>query len=255
MLTTARRWYFRDLAIEQFLLQARADDDELVIVTEDDVDGEGIEGLDPSIRVVKIPPQPDLASKRNLGVDACNQPWVTFWDDDDWHGLSRLRTLRAEVRDWNPRGKSSPKIVGQTSVFYHELLTDRRYSYKFDYPYHRMLDDPYVIGGTMLFAKDLWEKQPFVEQVTKGDEGWWTIERLRDDRTPYHVLPPGDYVAFLHDDNTCGKIPRVDDCGKVVSEHAMTWLGGPEAIRHVLPKPILNRFVAAAWVMRDEDKE
>lgn len=254
MLTTPDRWWFQLLAAETWLLNNRARTDELVIVCEEAID---LGFTHPQVRVVKIDPQPDLASKRNLGVRACAQPWVAFWDDDDWHGTDRILRLHMALT----YDKQLPQIFGQTSYLVHELTGMRRlfrWTHGQGWP-GPTPPEPYVVGGTMMFQRQLALEKPFVEQVTRGDEGWWTVERLREG-VPWQGLPEADYVAMIHGANTCAKTPRVDEHGFVMSDHQMTLLGDVSLFKtqpwcNILPMPILARYVTAAFAQSDPHRE
>lgn len=259
MLTTRRRWMFAQLAVETWLLNARDPGDELVIVSEDEID---LGFAHPRVRVCRIDPQPTLADKRNRGVELCRNPWVAFWDDDDWHGTSRILRLREALFDGNGiarkhRGLAPPgamaRIYGGVSYLIHELTGLRR---TFDWAHGRdsLISDPepYVVGGTMMFYRQIALDIPFVEQVTRGDEGWWTLERLREG-LPFKIVHT-PYVAMIHGDNTCARTPRVDEHGFVMSDHQMRMLPST-ALQDILPAPVLARYVLAAFAQSDPHDE
>jgi glycosyltransferase involved in cell wall biosynthesis len=256
MLTTADRWWFSSLAIEQFVLQpGLAEGDELVVVIEEGSDPmpEAF-GSSPLVRIVTIPPQPNLPAKRNLGVAACRNRWVAFWDDDDWHGRDRIECLK-QAQGVSP----ASRIFGQHIYYQHELRTPRRYTYRYVYNKDRpdrAHSEPYVVGGTMMFDRMLWEKNPFVEENTRGDEGWWTCRRLRDDRVPYFVLQRGEYVAMIHDRNTCAREHRVDEHDFVMSDHFVSVVREANFLEQEcgLTPAWLRRFEAAAWAELDRDR-
>lgn len=53
---------------------------------------------EPTLRVVEVPylPKPPLGALRNLAVQAAQGTYIAQWDDDDWHGPTRLaEQLRA----------------------------------------------------------------------------------------------------------------------------------------------------------------
>jgi len=257
MLTTRARWWAQQLAIETWLLQQRHHLDELLIVTEDLGVFEGF-APHPRIRLIRCDHGLDLPEKRNVGVDAATCPWIVFWDDDDWHGVRRLEELRPHMHLDDDGPLPSPQIIGTTSIFFHELVGERR-SYLYKYPFEKSVKHPYVIGGTMAFTKRLWERHPFTAHTTVGDEGWWTVARLAEG-VPFAVIPQGDYIAMIHDTNTCNKPPRVDVAGKrVLSDSHMTIVsGGPLALAGVaydlIPSTVLARYLTAFWAQRGEQE-
>lgn len=270
MLTTKRRWFFHALAIESWLHQReRQPGDELVIVSEDalgELRANSTYGA--MIRFVTVPPELKLAEKRNLGVHSCSNPWILMWDDDDWHGLDRLKATRAAASLERSRKhfeldlvNEPPQIVGQREMVFHELVGEER-SFLWWYPDKAMDSDPYVAGGTLAFAKSLWEKRKFVEQVTPGDEGWWTVERLRDNRVPYQLVPQTintTYIAMIHGKNNMSRAPRVSDdgTGRVLSDSNMRMLIVPanrETLMMGMPTEVLARYHAAAWAESGEQE-
>lgn len=255
MMTTVDRWWFCQLATEAWLLNERGPDDELVIVCEEPVDLDFAQH--PRIRVEVVPLTTTLAAKRNLGVQACRGGVIAFWDDDDWHGVRRLRAIRqALAAPATNRTRELPMIVGQTSYYVHELTGLRRL-FRWDHGAGRLEGmgppEKYVVGGTMAFSRDLALRNPFIEQVTKGDEGWWTVEQLRRD-VPYTEMPLSDYVAMIHGRNTCARTPRVDEHGFVMSDHQMTLVGGVEKALDIVPAPVLARYVMATFAQSDRDR-
>lgn len=254
MLTTKARWWAQQLAIETWLLQKRGADDELVIVTEDIVESVTVH---PQIRVVPCEANLPIATKRNLGVEACVNDWVALWDDDDWHGVRRYETLRKYIAVYDRGGPTfrPPMIVGATELYWHELVGDRR-SYLYQYPIDAMRKDPYVVGGTMAFDKALWRDHPFETEATAGDEGWWTVKRLAEG-TAFNVLPRGEYVAMLHHGNSTCKMPRVSHLGEVLSNSYMQLVDLDALCRtssSPIPSPILARYAAAAWAQSGEQE-
>lgn len=255
MMTTVDRWWFCQLAAEAWLLNEREKGDELAIVCEEPVD---LGFAHPRIRAEVVPLTTTLAAKRNLGVQACRGEVIAFWDDDDWHGVRRISAIRTALAApaINHERPARPMIVGQTSYYVHELTGLRRLL-RWDHGAGRLegMGPPerYVVGGTMAFSRKLALELPFVEQVTKGDEGWWTVDRLRED-APYAVMPLSDYVAMIHGSNTCARTPRVDEHGFVMSDHQMTLLGGVEKACDIIPAPVLARYVTATFAQRDKDR-
>jgi hypothetical protein len=260
MLTTKARWWSQALAIETWLLNQRTPGDELVIVSEDIIDG-GALLQHPQIRMVCIAPGVTLPEKRNIGAEACKNAWIAFWDDDDWHGVRRLEALRAGAAHFVNGGSrfATPQIVGMAQVYFHELLGEQR-SFLYAYPSHDKEDNrnpDYVVGGTMMFDKGLWKKHPFQAYDTAGDEGWWTVDRLKEG-VPRAILRRGEYVAFIHGANTCAKPPRVNAEGRVLSDAYMTKLAREalwqDAAHDVIPFATLARYAAAAWAQSGEQE-
>ena len=237
MLTTKSRWWCQYIAVEQWLLQeGREHDDELVIVSEDPLVVDAM----PQHRQVRFVAcdAVGLVEKWNLGIAATANDWVTFWADDDWHGLDRLRLLRAAPR---------VDIVGNNTILYHELGGDQR---SFLYRYGGVA--PYVVDGTMMIRKALWEKHPIEPKVTKGAASWWMVNQQLLGAT-VHVLPQSSYVAFIHGDNISAQAPRVSRHGEVLSDSYMT-LVPKGTIEKIVPDAFLTQIVAAYWAQSGEQE-
>lgn len=265
MLTTPDRWFFTGLAIESWLAQKnRQDEDELVIISEDWLEIAPHSG----VRFVKTAFSETLAEKRNIGVSACRNPWVLFWDDDDWHAPERLKATREVATrpvcyrhikgdDRSPLLiHEPPQIVGQREALFHELIGERR-TFLYRYPVANMRTDPFFVGGTLAFRKRLWEEHPFVELESPGDEGWWMVARMRDGAVPHAPIVRRDattYVAMIHGKNTCATEPRVNAHGQVLSNSFMMMLTSDPAaqLRLCIPDEQLARYEAAIYAQSGE---
>lgn len=231
MLTTARRARLRAAALAAYAQQHDPGAEvELVIASEDAVTGP----LPPTARVVATAPGLTLAQKRNAAVAHAVGDWVTFWDDDDYSGPFRLdQAVRAT--------RANPDLFGQAAIWFHELTTARRYTYRYTY----QGPEPYLVGGLLGFRRDLWEAHPFIDQATVGDEGWWTLDRLRAGARVEPTLIA--YVAMLHGGNVSNReLPRVDEASKrVLSDSFWAWKGARDTAQLLLGPAMLAAFEEA----------
>jgi len=90
---------------------------ELVIVDSSDTPVP-IPDDDPSVRVLRCPPQTNVARKRNLAVQAARGALVTWFDDDDWQHPRKLSMLAAELGD-------DGVLAGPTTSWFVDLARDR----------------------------------------------------------------------------------------------------------------------------------
>jgi glycosyltransferase involved in cell wall biosynthesis len=219
-----------------FFLQARAPQCEILIASEDDLDQGlaqptfGANSPCPDVRFIKTSQGLTLPAKRNEAIAHARHPWITFWDDDDWSAPDRLEQAAKTIF-----GNQRATIVGQRWMYFHELRSERRFTYQYRYP-----NAGYVIGGLMTFHRSLWRVDPFRTYATSGDEGWWTVDRIRNGaEVAYTDI---DYVAMIHGENTGNAaLPRVAANGTVLSDSYMKLLGDREAA-HTVTGDDLARF-------------
>lgn len=233
MLTTSLRSKLRPCAIRCFLRQSQAPERELIIASEDDLPEVANDiSNEPRIRFVKTPKGLSLPDKRNAAIEEARYPWITFWDDDDWSSQIRLASVAQAIRL-----NRDAAIIGQSWIYFHELRSERRFTYRYEYP-----NLGYVVGGPMAFDRSLWIANKFRAYETGGDEGWWTIDRIKSGvkvgRTD--ML----YVAMLHGNNAQNRdLPRVVE-GRVLSDSYMKLIGGRE-VAHTILGSALDRFEEA----------
>jgi hypothetical protein len=92
----------------------------------------------------------------------------------------------------------------------------------------------------MMFRRALWEAHPIATQATKGAASWWMVERVHEGAR-VQVIPQGDYVAFIHDNNISASRPRVSRHGEVLSDAYMTLLP-PGFIERIVPDVFLSQI-------------
>ena len=128
---------------------------ELVIV---DSSREPLISSDPDVTVVKCPPRTNVASKRNLAVQAARGALITWFDDDDWQHPRRISILAAALgehgllagsrRSWFVdvyRGGARPHDAHRNVIF--NGLAVRRaalHSVRFDEQRARAADTPWL---------------------------------------------------------------------------------------------------------------
>lgn len=239
MLTMPSRAAFRSLALNCLFSQVGAPAIELVIAMDD---GDHL-SLDDAKRLVDsgIPRNviygtwKTVADKQNAAIAQATGAWITFWDDDDWSGPTRLADTAAAIAR-----PSQPGIVGPASVLYHELIGKARRTLRFTTGF-------YVVDGCCAFQRALWERNPFLVKSQYGDVGDWIVHRVRGGTSVETV--DFDYVAMVHGKNATmpGRPFRIGADGTVYDgPKDYQLLGGPEIIEPLTGKVQLAAFAAAA---------
>ena len=202
MPTTARRRWCIPWAIEYFLAQ-RYTTNELLIVS----DGEGsVEDLIPESMRIRhahfVNPMP-LGAKYNRCVELATYDWIALWADDDWHAPHRLRYTMAMLKR-DPQ----KEIAGLRSMLFHQMGTDRTFRYA------RPGNDPYFLGGSLIFSRAYWERHGFDEEAKRHADSSFTNGIDPDEYARVATVLQDDrfYVAMNHGDNT-GRSGRLDPSG------------------------------------------
>jgi len=232
MPTTAKRAHFVPWAIEYWLSQ-RYPNKELVVVT-DGPDCEFISGIvrglkDSRVRQVHLGDTPiPLGMKYNLCVGLAGYNWIALWADDDWHAPHRLRYTMAALED-NP-GK---EIAGLRKMLFHQMGTNRTYLYQYSD------DDPYFLGGSLVFHRDYWQRHKFAEQAARCADASFTnnISREEYQRVALVLRDERFYVAMNHTDNT-GRDGTIDPSGP-------RWSRWPGSLADLMEPGVATRYTTS----------
>jgi glycosyltransferase involved in cell wall biosynthesis len=149
MMPTYNRRPFVAQAIAYFLRQTYPNR-ELVIVDDGSDPVADLVPDDERFRYVQIPHGYSLGLKRNVASALACGEILMQWDDDDWYGPTRIEK---QVR---PLIRGQAEITGlDNSVFF--ALPAQRF-WKCSNDVHNRMYVAGVIGGTLTFFKDLWER-------------------------------------------------------------------------------------------------
>jgi glycosyltransferase involved in cell wall biosynthesis len=132
-----------------------------------------------------------VGAARNLGNAAARGELLAHWDDDDWIGPDRLSRQVAALQ------RSGAAACGLGALLYYRPANGDAWRYR---PLPG--DRPFLAGGTLLYRREAWAAQRFLE-IDCGEDGAF-VAALGDQA----VLPlPDDgwYVALLHGRNTAAK--------------------------------------------------
>jgi glycosyltransferase involved in cell wall biosynthesis len=149
---------------------------------------------DRRVRHVRLARRLSVGAKRNVAAEAASGELIAHWDDDDW---SAPRRLSRQVEDLSGSGAD---VTGLRNVLFYEPATRR--AWRYEWP---RTGRAWVHGATMLYTKDLWRRNPFVD-VDRGEDSRF----LWSGRTK-RVHAGGDerwYVGIVHSGNTSRKDTR-----------------------------------------------
>jgi glycosyltransferase involved in cell wall biosynthesis len=123
---------------------------ELIIVDDGDDDLAARVPDDPRVRYLRSPSGESIGAKRNRACAQARGAFIAQWDDDDWYGPGRLSAQLA------PLLAGRADVTGLRATAFMELdpwrfwtVTDRL---------HRRLFIGDVHGGTLVFARPVWER-------------------------------------------------------------------------------------------------
>jgi len=164
---------------------------ELVVVDDAPQPLDDLLPRDDRIRHVRLDRRHSIGAKRNIGCEAARGDLVAHWDDDDWCAPWRLSYQVADL------GHSGGDAAGLGSVLFYEPATHRAWRYEW-----LRATRPWVHGGTLLYTKDLWTRNPFAD-VDRGEDArfLWSARR----KTLRAHADERFYVGIVHTGNTSPK--------------------------------------------------
>jgi glycosyltransferase involved in cell wall biosynthesis len=136
---------------------------ELLVVDDGDDDLAARMPDDPRVRYVRAPRGESIGAKRNRGCAAAQGAFVAQWDDDDWYGSGRLSAQLA------PLLAARADITGLVTPVFFELEDWRFWS--ITAALHRRLFVGDVHGGTLVFARGVWERLARYPSVSLAEDG------------------------------------------------------------------------------------
>ncbi len=138
------------------------------------------------VRYIRLAQPAPLGAKLNLGIAASERRWIQKLDDDDYYHPDFLATAMGHLP-----GRDGDPCVVAWDCFYvlHTADTTVRYS-----------GHGWKAGGTLCFARSLWERRAFRE-LPRSVDSWFLY-----DHAP-RVIPvcaPQQYLLVRHGRNTWG---------------------------------------------------
>lgn len=143
---------------------------------------------DAPITYIRLPERVPLGAKRNIACQAARGSLIAHWDDDDWCAPERLSKQFTALRG------AGASVSGARNMLYYVPLTGEAWMYR------RQPDDPpSFCGGSLLYEREEWEKNPFLPVDIGEDEAFMrTLPVERQAAIDASSL----YVAVLHKGNT-----------------------------------------------------
>lgn len=227
---TADRQRFTDRAVKSFLSQTYAGAWLLIYDT-----GQEPYVLPPAVdssRIVLCYCRP--ATKRNIGalrneaIDmASRADVIAHWDSDDWSAPERLA---AQIRAL----ENGSLVAG----FHNLLFLDARrpkcfgpeHAQAWEYDYKLLSSipsSPKVVGTSLLYRREAWERLPFNEHKQSGEDTEWTkAQEVVQLNGVTRLDAPGPLmIAEVHGDNTSGVYKVFDQHNRA---HNPEWRRAPE---------------------------
>ena len=152
VMVTGRRREFALQSIRYFERQDYANR-ELVIIDDgpEDLTSEVAHSL--RVRYVRVPSGLTIGDKRNRGCELSRGAIIAQWDDDDWYGPGRLR---AQVQ---PILAGEADLSGLTGSVFFDL--PRWQFWTCSMALHRRMFVEDVHGGTLVYRREIWEKNRY----------------------------------------------------------------------------------------------
>lgn len=174
---------------------------ELIIVA----DGERIDDLVPpgatNIHLLPLWPgaaQVSVGLKLNLGIQAAHGDVIAILNDDDWHASWRLGY------QYEALVTSQARICGTDRITYLDLPRGEVWRYE----YSPQPSKTYLLGGTMMFRREYWQKRPFMDRSVGEDNAFIDGRGIDPDGRSRGMLNVDDdsfYVGTIHEHNASPK--------------------------------------------------
>jgi glycosyltransferase involved in cell wall biosynthesis len=137
-------------------------------------------------RLIRVVPGTPLGMKLNRGIAESTGDLCQKMDDDDWYGPGFLERM---VRTWrtSQRHLSWPMVAGHAPYLVFDV---NRWEIRSN-PGH------VFAGGTLLFARQVWEQRPF-RPVVKAEDGWFLLDQLQLGTRLVYVANDSSFLLVRH---------------------------------------------------------
>lgn len=177
-------------AIEQFQRQDYPNR-ELIVLDNGSVSVEHFAAGKPHVRYFRSGQGVTLGELRNVACSLADGSLIAHWDDDDWMAPGWLASQVECLQ------QSRANVVGLNAPLFHDQVSGAIWRYVY-----RGLE-PWVAGGTLLYQRELWERNRFPAIAIGEDNRFlWSPAAKRLATNPRSDL----YVARIHAGNTSPKI-------------------------------------------------
>ena len=154
IMPTADRRLFVEGAIRNFLAQTYHPK-ELVIVDDGEHPVNDMVPVRPDVRYYRIE-RMSIGAKRNRACELAAGSLIAHWDDDDRYSPERLARQVEALR------VQQCSVIGLSGITVYDENKRRAWEYKTRKP-------AYAVGSSLIYRKDWWAKNPFLDQNTGED--------------------------------------------------------------------------------------
>ena len=199
---------------------------ELIIVDDGDDDLEARLPSDPRIHYVRAPRGETIGAKRNRACAKARGAFIAQWDDDDWYGPQRLSAQLA------PLLQGRADISGLQATTFFDL--ERWRFWTVTAQLHGRLFREDVHGGTLVFARKVWEKLAQYPPASLAEDAYFLVRaRMRGARI--ERVDGRDLFLYVRHGANAWRF----DCGEFLDREG--WSAAPEP-----PMPAADRSFYAA---------
>jgi glycosyltransferase involved in cell wall biosynthesis len=174
---------------------------ELLVVDDGDDDLERRLPDDPRIRYLRAPRGETIGAKRNRACAQARGAFIAQWDDDDWYGSRRL-SVQLE-----PLLAGRADMTGLLTPVFFELEPWRFWT--ISAPLHRRLFMENVHGGTLVFARRVWERLARYPNASLAEDAAFLIRAKARGARLERVDGANVFVYLRHEGNAwrfrCGE--------------------------------------------------
>jgi glycosyltransferase involved in cell wall biosynthesis len=174
---------------------------ELLVLDDGDDDLAARMPDDPRVRYLRAPAGESIGAKRNRACAEARGAFVAQWDDDDWYGPGRLSAQLA------PLLTGSAEITALANPLFFEL--DKWRFWSITPALHRRLFVGDVHGGTLVFARHVWEQLARYPALSLAEEAALLTRAQRRGARLRRLDGTGLFVYLRHAGNAwrfdCGE--------------------------------------------------
>jgi glycosyltransferase involved in cell wall biosynthesis len=185
-----------ELAVQsaRYFLRQDVAESELIVLDDGDPALERSLPADARIRYERMPARLSIGEKRNRGCELARGRYIAQWDDDDWHGPTRLSAQLAPLLD------GSASICGLTAD--HILSLPDWRSWRLSPALHRRLFAHDVHGGTLVFDRRIWLDGARYPHTSLAEDAWFLRDAIRRGARLARVDGKDRFVYIRHARNS-----------------------------------------------------
>ncbi len=144
-----------------------------------------------SLVIRRVSSRFNIPAKRNFACVASKGEILMHFDSDDWSAPERMADQVQRLEE------SGLPVTGYKSMFFYQVETGRAFKYVGAFR-------DYAIGTSLAFSRPWWEKHPFPESFSIGEDNE-IVNEARKQKQITCVDAACLMVARIHSQNTCAK--------------------------------------------------